>query len=63
MSKHTIASHKMYKTEQVLLDLSDDEYFEKVDSDHQVNEREQYYETDRDACNTQHKTYSVIAYK
>ena len=53
MSKHTIASHKMYKTEQVLLDLSDDEYFEKVDSDHQVNEREQNFEADRP------KTYSL----
>jgi hypothetical protein len=43
----------MYKTEQVLLDLSDDEYFEKVDSDHQVNEREQNFEADRP------KTYSL----
>ena len=51
---YTVASHKPHNTEQVLLmlDLSDDEYFEEVDSDHQVNEREQDCEADREACNT-----------
>ncbi len=51
ISLHAVASHKPNKTEQVLLDLSDDEYFEKVDSDHQVNEREQDCEADRETCN------------
>mgnify|MGYP003526261558 CR=1 FL=1 len=56
-----MASRKRFKTADVLqmLDLSDDEYFEKVDSDHQVNEREQDCEADTPdskAYNTQHKT-------
>ena len=52
-----MASRKRFKTADVLqmLDLSDDEHFEKVDSDHQVNEREQDCEADREAC--------IIAYK
>ena len=47
-----MTSRKRFKTADVLLDLSDDEYFEKVDSDHQVHEREQDCEADREACNT-----------
>ena len=45
------------KLSQVLqmLDLSGNEYFEKVDSDHQVNEREQDCEADREACNIAYK--------
>ena len=34
------------------LDLSDGEYFEEVDSNHQVNEIEQACEADNEAYNT-----------
>ena len=51
-----MASRKRFKTGDVLqmLDLSDDEYFEKVDSDHQVNERVQDCEAAFVTNNIQH---------